>query len=73
MNYVAAVPITPSDSVDYSPASAIWVGGAGVVALVQEGGTVVNITANAGTIIPIRNKRVNAAATTATLLVALYC
>lgn len=71
-DYIGGVAITPSDTVGYNPASAIWVGGAGVVALVSESGAVTNYTCVAGTILPVRSKRVNSANTTATLLVALY-
>jgi hypothetical protein len=77
-NYTGTRPITPSDSVDVGLVGsqvlfdAIYVGGAGVVAVVLQDGTVQNFTAVAGEVIPIRGKRVNSTNTTATLLVALY-
>lgn len=75
--YNRAVPITKSDTVNIvDPArdplpDAIYVGGAGVVAAVFQDGTVVNFTAVAGQILPIRIKRVNSTNTTATLLMGL--
>ena len=54
------------------PCDAIYVGGAGIVAAVFQDNSVVNFTAVAGEILPIRIKRVNAANTTATLMVALF-
>lgn len=83
--YTGARALTPSDTANHDgttfsaaaatkaiPADAIYVGGAGVVALVLENGTVVNFTAVAGEIIPVRSIRINSTGTTATLLVALY-
>jgi hypothetical protein len=74
--------ITPSDTVNFDPVlysgglnepcDAIWVGGAGIVQAVMQNGTVVAFTCVAGTLLPIAAIRVNAASTTATLLVALY-
>lgn len=76
------VPIVPSDTVNISvdqgigendlPTDAIWVGGAGIVVAVMQNGRVVNFTCTAGTLLPIAAIRVQAAATTATLLVALF-
>lgn len=54
------------------PPDAIFVGGAGVVALVDQRGAVVNFTCAAGQVLPVQAKRVNSTNTTATLLVALY-
>ena len=78
--YRFAIVATKSDSVNYMPnrgngvpiADALWVGGAGVVALVLEDDSVVNITAVAGSLIPVRSKRVNSANTTATVMTALF-
>lgn len=66
--------ITPSDTVDIAggPCRAIYVGGAGVVAVVDQFGTLVNYTAPAGTYLFICAKRVNLTNTTATLMVALF-
>lgn len=66
--------ITPSDGTDFASGMchAIYVGGAGVLAVVQQDGTVVNFTAVAGEILPVRAKRVNTTNTTATLMNALY-
>lgn len=77
-NYGTTRPITPSDANDVGLVGsatlfdAIYVGGAGVVAVVLQDGTVQNFTAAVGTVIPVRGKRVNATNTTGTLLVALY-
>lgn len=79
--YTLAAAITPSDTVNIADAAAvtlppttdaIWVGGAGIVAAVLQSGAAVNFTCVAGSILPIKAKRVNATNTTATLMVALY-
>lgn len=80
--YSKAVPVTKSDTADftdpplYGPqgrlCDAIYVGGAGIVAAVFEDGSVVNFTCIAGQILPVRLRRVNSANTTATLMNALY-
>lgn len=80
-----AVAITKSDTVNYDgstysastatkafPAEAVYVGAAGVVALVSENGDVNNFTANAGEILPYKSIRVNSTNTTASLMNALY-
>lgn len=65
--------LAPSDSVDLPQITeAIWVGGAGVVAAIFADNTVQNFTVPAGTLLPIKVKRVNLTNTTATLMVALY-
>ena len=68
------VAVTPSDSVSLSlVCSALYIGAAGTVAVVQADGTVVSfVGALAGSIIPIQCKRVNATGTTASSIVALY-
>lgn len=65
--------VTPSDTVNL-PAGcrAIYVGGAGDVALVGDDGVAVVFAATAGQIIPLGPKRVNATSTTATSIVAIY-
>lgn len=67
--------ITPHDSTNYTEgeAQAIWVGGAGNVAVVKADGTVAQLNGcPAGSVIPMRSIRVNSTNTTATVLVALY-
>lgn len=77
--YTVAAAITPSDTSDISvgpplptTTDAIWVGGAGIVAVVLQNNAVVNFTCVAGSLLPVKARRVNATATTGTLLVALY-
>lgn len=77
--YSKAVAVTPSDSTDFANqghgsilCDALYVGGAGVVAAVFQDGTVVNITAVAGGILPMALRRVNSTGTTATVMTALY-
>ena len=80
MTYVYNVPvaITKSDTVNIALpegrryTDAVYVGGAGVIAAVFPDGTVQNLTAVAGAILPIAIIRVNDTNTTATLLVALF-
>jgi hypothetical protein len=68
-----ATPITPSDATDLPQVTeAVWVGGAGVVAAVMPDQSVVNFTCIAGTVLPLKVRRINATNTTATLLIALY-
>lgn len=78
--YKKAVAITTSGTTNFVNqgsssgvlCSAVWVGGAGVMAAVFEDDSVVNFTCAAGTLVPIQIKRVNVTNTTATLMVALY-
>ena len=75
MAYNRIVAITKSDTVDFpdGPPKAIYAGGAGVLALVFNSGTIVNITAVAGAFLEIGQvKRVNSTNTTATVMVACY-
>lgn len=73
---VAAV--TKSNTVDIPRVGgeyprALWVGGVGDVDVVTPDGVNAVISAvPAGTLLPIRAKRVNSTATTATLIVAIY-
>lgn len=71
-SYGGAVTITPSDTVEQTY-RAIYVGGAGNVAVVPESGSAaVTFTAPpVGSIIPIRTRKVMSTNTTATLLVGL--
>ena len=69
--YNGAATVTPSDTT-LILGSAIYVGGAGNVAVTTEAGTVVTFTAPpVGSIIPIGFTKVMATNTTATLLIAL--
>lgn len=66
--------ISKSDSVDFTYLTrAIWVGGAGDVVIVWADGTTSTIVGvAAGTLLPVRAKRVNSTSTTATSMVGLY-
>lgn len=67
--------ISTSDTVDLVKACrAIYVGGGGNINILAAGDSAPVLLSNvsAGTILPIRAKRVYATSTTATLLVALY-
>ena len=64
------VAITPSDSVNQGAFRGLYVGGVGNVTLVGLDGATVLLTAvPAGTYLPIGFVRINATATTATLMV----
>ena len=66
-----AFTITPSDATTQR-AVALWVGGAGNVAVKTEDGTTVTFSgAQAGSIIPVKTMQVLATGTTATLLTGL--
>ena len=66
--------ITPSDSTSEAVNfRGVYVGVAGNVAIVTDDGTAVTyVGAAAGSIIPVRGKRVNSTNTTATNLVGIY-
>ena len=67
-------PVTPHDTtgIVYGGCKGIWVGGAGNLVVVDRDGTTVTFTAvPVGTLMPISPKIIKAA-TTATLLIALY-
>lgn len=73
--YNKFVPVTLDDAVDIPTGSthAIYVGGAGNVVAVQENNVAVTFTGvPAGTLLPIRVKRINNTLTTATAILALY-
>lgn len=81
--FESAVAITPSDTVAIVPPSGdvskatrgVLFGGAGNATVVMADGSVVLLTIPAtacGVILPLAIKRVNATATTATLMVAFY-
>ena len=67
-----AAAVTPSDTTELE-ASALFVGGAGNVAVVTEGGDTVTFTGvQAGSMLVLRIKQVRAASTTATNIVRLW-
>lgn len=68
-----ATVVTPSDGTDLPrPIRALYVGGVGdVTGVLLDGSTVLFSAVPVGTILPVQFKRVNATATTATLLVGL--
>lgn len=70
-----ATPVTPSDSVDLADtARGLYIGAGGDVALIAAGDTVAVTFAGlvAGTILPVRTKRVMVTGTDATSIVALW-
>lgn len=70
--------VTPSDTVDFTKYNgayprALYIGGAGNVTVVRPDGTAVLFTAlPVGTVFPIKCRRVNSTATTATPICALW-
>lgn len=72
--YANAAAITPDDANDLAHLTrAIYVGGAGNLAVVMLGGQTVTFTAPpVGTVLRVRAARVKSTGTTATLLVALW-
>jgi hypothetical protein len=77
-NQLAAV--SPSDTEDgpFTPSTpvpnlfeALYIGGAGTVAVVDQSGTVENYTVTAGTVLVVRGRRVNFTNTSATDIVAM--
>jgi hypothetical protein len=66
--------ITPSDTVNLStPSRAIWVGGAGNIAVeMLDGGTQVFVGVVAGSLLPLQVTRVNSTDTTATNMVSVF-
>ncbi len=69
-----AVAVTPADGSDLTDVTrALWIGGAGNVAVVTLDGSTVTIKGvQAGTLLPIRVSRVKSTGTTATDILALY-
>lgn len=67
-----AAAVTPSDTGEIF-ASALYIGGAGAVSVVTEAGETVTLaSAQAGSTIVLRVKRVNATGTTATNIIRLW-
>lgn len=65
--------ITKSDTDDIPLTRAVYVGGAGNVVAVDADGTPTTFSGvAAGTLLPIRVRRINSTDTTATLMVAIY-
>ncbi len=82
-SYSNAIAIVPDDAANFdgttsaigeavTPCDAIYVGATGVVPCVLQNGVVVNFTAVAGELLPIRAIRVNSTDLTADKLVAFY-
>lgn len=69
-----AVAVTPADGTDFTNVSrAIYVGGAGDLSVVTLGGDTVTFSAvAAGSLLPIRVRRVRSTGTTATLILNLW-
>lgn len=65
--------VTPSDTVNFDTvARGVYVGGAGNVVAISPSGAVLTFTAvPAGTILPVRTKRINTTNTTASAMVGL--
>jgi len=65
--------VTPSDATDFAvPARSLWVGGAGnIVVKCIDNSVITLVGVTAGTLIPVRAKRVNSTNTTATNIVGL--
>lgn len=77
-SYNQARAITKSDTDNFDVnlngglCDAIWVGGAGIVVAVFQDDSTAQFTCVAGSLLPVRAKRVNSTTTTATLMVAFY-
>ena len=69
-----AAAVTPHDSNDLTETTrALWVGGAGNISVIMEGGeTVTFVGVAAGTLLPVRVTRVRSTSTTATDILALW-
>lgn len=68
-----AVAVTKSDTTELAPTQALFVGGAGNVAVLTVGGETVTFTGViAGSILPVRVTKVLAAGTTATNITAIW-
>lgn len=66
--------VVPSDTEDfgYGYIRGMYVGGAGNLSVEMANGTVMFYNVNAGSVLPIRVKRVNSTGTSATNIVGLY-
>jgi hypothetical protein len=71
---VHAATVTPDDNTDLGHVTrALYVGGAGAVAVIMNGGESVTFSGvTAGTFLPLRVNRVKATGTTATNIVAIW-
>ena len=68
-----AAAVTPSDTVDLPQFSVIFVGGGGNVKVTTAQGSAVTFSGmNAGSVIPVRVRRVWSTGTTATLMTAVF-
>jgi hypothetical protein len=65
--------VTPHDTNDLSPGvcNALWIGGAGDVAVITAAGTTLTLTAPVG-LLPLQVSRVKSTGTTATAIAAFY-
>jgi hypothetical protein len=72
--YARAIAVTPSDVTNFADGlcRAIYVGGAGNITAIVNGAAILFTAVPVGTILPVQATRVNATATTATAMVALY-
>jgi hypothetical protein len=70
--YFSAAAVTPSDATTFPATRALWVGGAGAVAVVFADGSSATLSGvPAGTLLPLAVTKVMATGTTATLIVSL--
>lgn len=70
--YIGAFAITPADATTISRMTrAVYVGGAGTLAVLMADGSAANFTCVAGALLPIRVTQVQSTGTTATLIVGL--
>jgi hypothetical protein len=69
-----AIPVTTSDATSFASGACKWlyVGGAGNITAIVGGVAVLFTAVPVGSLLPIAATRVNATATTATAMVALY-
>lgn len=71
-SYNQCTTVTPSNTVDLArPSEALWIGGAGDLAIVQGATTVTLVAVPAGSWLPLKAKRVNATGTTATNILSM--
>lgn len=69
--------LVKSDTVDLEQISGrnpdvIWIGGAGIVRAIMEDNQDIQFTCVAGTVLPVRMKRIMSTTTTATLFIGLW-